>query len=176
MSDQTLPFDGDEDALRFDGDDHTPRSAEGSSRDAGEYLSRSEKTRQLKRDVWGAVSRREDAGMTVKEFTHLTGVHHGQVSGAFSTMHQAGYLARLQERRAKYEVYVLPEHVNGRPTREHASIARARKHRELTERVEAAEHALSHYPQLGMTMTGRMVEAQFIALIDTVNKHLGRDQ
>lgn len=155
----------------FDG--YTPRRAEGSSKDAGEHLRSSGATSDLKRAIWNTVDRKGSAGMTVKEFTHLSGEHHGQVSGAFSTMHQRGDLARLTERRARYEVYVVPQYLNGRQTREHASIIRARKDAELADRITAAETVMDQYPQMGLTPWGREVERHVLALIETAKERLG---
>jgi hypothetical protein len=42
--------------------------------------------------------------------------HHGTASGALSTLHRAGRIARLRERRGRSKVYVLPEHVMNRPS------------------------------------------------------------
>lgn len=60
---------------------------------------------------------RED-GVTWKELADIMGWHHGQASGVLSTLHKAGRISRLTERRDRCFVYVLPEHVNGRDTQE----------------------------------------------------------
>jgi DNA-binding MarR family transcriptional regulator len=60
-------------------------------------------------------------GLTSKEFGIATGIHHGRSSGAMSVLHQAGLVARLRDRRGRYEIYVLPDEVRGRKvsTRRH---------------------------------------------------------
>lgn len=57
-------------------------------------------------------------GMTWKEIADKTGQHHGQVSGALSSMHKEGVVAALKlDRRNGCGVYVMPNHVVGRITR-----------------------------------------------------------
>lgn len=180
--------------------DYTPRSAEGSSKDAGEYLSKSGKTAALKDRIRGALTWTEGNGLTVKEFMGSavcpSDVHHGQVSGAFSRLHQQGYINRLQERRGHSEVYVLPSHVNGRPTREHGSAIRARRQEEaqaaktapvkeewqfpaaagsqdmdaLRTKADAVASAMDMFPQIGMSAAGRQLESAIIDLVDEIQK------
>lgn len=57
------------------------------------------------------------SGMTWLEVAARTGWHHGQASGALSTLHKIGRIARLQDRRDRCHIYVLPEHVGDRETR-----------------------------------------------------------
>lgn len=124
--------------------DRTPRKAEGSSRDAGEHLARSGSTKALKHAIFTAAAMAGPEGLTVKEFSDELAeqghpVHHGRVSSAFSTMHEAGFLARLTERRGRYETYVLSSVVNGRPTREHASVARKKREDQIKQAVDQVE-------------------------------------
>jgi hypothetical protein len=56
-------------------------------------------------------------GVTWSELARDYGWHHGQASAALSTLHRAGRLAALTDKRGRQTVYVLPEHVAGRPTR-----------------------------------------------------------
>lgn len=58
-------------------------------------------------------------GLTWKELADLTGWHHGQASGVLSVLHKEGRVARLTERRARCQVYVLPQHVADRETAPH---------------------------------------------------------
>ena len=58
-------------------------------------------------------------GATWKDLASQMGLHHGQASGVLSTLHKAGLVARLQERRDRCAIYVLPEWVDGRPTDEY---------------------------------------------------------
>lgn len=164
----------------YDGDDRTPRAVEGSSKDGGGHLSRSGKTKTLKKFIYSAASKEGVDGLTVHEFTNISPLilgarpHHGQVSSAFSTMHEHGYLARLDERRGRYEVYVLPEHVNGRPTREHASVLRKRKYDALAERLADVEARMGHGPTWMRGVHGAATEQAIRGLIDEVNHYIGR--
>jgi hypothetical protein len=72
-------------------------------------------------------------GITVAELRD-SNLHHGRVSGALSVLHKVGKLARLTESRGRCKVYVLPEHVNGRPTEVHGVVHKADK-----ETIAAAE-------------------------------------
>lgn len=64
-----------------------------------------------------ALGLHKERGMTWKELGQYLGVHHGIASGVLSVLHKAGKIDRLAgERRLRCSVYVLPEHVQGRPT------------------------------------------------------------
>ena len=54
-------------------------------------------------------------GLTWKEFAEAERLHHGQASAVLSNLHKAGKIARLEEKRDRCHVYVMPEQVNGRP-------------------------------------------------------------
>lgn len=58
-------------------------------------------------------------GLTWRELAGITGMHHGQASGALSNLHKDGRIARLVERRAKCHPYVLPSEVGDRLTQPH---------------------------------------------------------
>lgn len=88
-------------------------------------------------DASGETSRRQrlvlnllrDAGargLTWKELSTSTGMHHGQASGALSNLHLAGRVARLSERRGRCHPYTLPEYVGGRETDPHGGRAARR--------------------------------------------------
>ena len=47
-------------------------------------------------------------GMTWKELAEAHGWHHGQASGCLTTLHKAGRVDRLLEKRDRCRVYVLP--------------------------------------------------------------------
>jgi len=55
-------------------------------------------------------------GLTWLQLAQITGMHHGSASGALSTLHKAGRIARLTERRGRSAIYVIPEGVHGRET------------------------------------------------------------
>ena len=54
------------------------------------------------------------AGMTCGELERGLEAGHGAVSAALSVLHRAGTISRITERRNRQEVYVLPDHVDGR--------------------------------------------------------------
>lgn len=58
-------------------------------------------------------------GVTVTELRDTTGWHHGQASATLSSLHKGGVIDRLEVKRNRCHVYVLPEHVNERPTQPH---------------------------------------------------------
>jgi hypothetical protein len=87
--------------------------------------SETSKERAVKEDKNGTTSLRQkltlnhvrhqfDRGLTWKELSEITNMHHGQSSGALSVLHKAGLIARLKERRNKCAVYVAPEYIQGR--------------------------------------------------------------
>ena len=47
-----------------------------------------------------------EQGLTWKEFSLITGLHHGTASGVLSVLHKAGRIARLKESRNGCKVYV----------------------------------------------------------------------
>lgn len=53
-------------------------------------------------------------GLTWKELARLLKLHHGQASGVLSTLHKAGLIARLTDRRDRCHIYVLPKWVDER--------------------------------------------------------------
>jgi len=53
-------------------------------------------------------------GLTWKELSELTGLHHGSASGALSVLHKSGKIARLTQVRKRCKVYVLPSKIDGR--------------------------------------------------------------
>jgi predicted nucleic acid-binding Zn ribbon protein len=54
------------------------------------------------------------AGLTWKEFSEITGLHHGTASGVLSVLHKTGRIARLKETRNGCKVYVDVFCVQGR--------------------------------------------------------------
>lgn len=58
------------------------------------------------------------AGLTWHELAGRLDWHHGQASGALSTLHRGGLVARLTISRNRSKVYVLPMFVDGRATEE----------------------------------------------------------
>lgn len=55
-------------------------------------------------------------GLTWSELADATDWHHGTASGVLSVLHKTGRIHRLTETRQRCKVYVLPAHVNDRPT------------------------------------------------------------
>lgn len=91
-------------------------------------------------------------GLTWKELGDARHWHHGQASGVLSVLHKEGRIARLAERRNKCEVYVLPEHVDGRDTKPHGRKRPTLTDDEqrvldaLTKAVDRTSNADPHHP------------------------------
>lgn len=62
------------------------------------------------------LAHRGEFGLTWKELSDATGLHHGSASGVLSVLHLAEKIERLAEVRNRCKVYVLPEFVGGRNT------------------------------------------------------------
>lgn len=66
---------------------------------------------------WETISflaRQGTYGATWTELADEYGYHHGQASGVLSGLHKTEHIARLDQRRNRCKVYVLPEYVDGR--------------------------------------------------------------
>jgi predicted transcriptional regulator len=53
-------------------------------------------------------------GLTWKELSQITGLHHGTASGVLSVLHKTGRIARLKESRDGCKVYVDVSFIEGR--------------------------------------------------------------
>jgi hypothetical protein len=89
--------------------------------------SKASQERQMMLDETGETGKRQKAvlrelrnagthGAIWRDIALALGIHHGQASAALSVLHREGVIARLDEKRAKCSIYVLPEYVNGRAT------------------------------------------------------------
>ena len=89
--------------------------------------SKASQDRQMMLDETGETGKRQsmvlselqDAGThgaTWRDIALALELHHGQASAALSVLHREGLIARLEERRNKCSIYVLPEFVAGRQT------------------------------------------------------------
>ncbi|AWN03239.1 hypothetical protein PBI_APPA_58 [Microbacterium phage Appa] len=93
--------------------------------------------------------------------------HHGTASGTLSILHRAGAIARLTETRDKAHVYVLPEHIDGRPYErfvgnvEKAQIAALDG---MLAEIEAERPKHSPVDRLGMDVAGQMIRNRIVAL------------
>lgn len=88
------------------------------SRDRAEDEDASGKTAERQHTVRVLLREAGERGLTYTELGEATGWHHGQSSSALSTLHKAGVIARLLEKRGRCRIYVHPEYVMGRPTDE----------------------------------------------------------
>lgn len=87
------------------------------SRDAAEALVESGQLAVQQQRVYDYVKNAGPLGATTAEMRDEgKGFHHGRVSSAATTLHKAGLLAKLAEKRKGSGVYVLPEYVADRPT------------------------------------------------------------
>jgi DNA-binding MarR family transcriptional regulator len=72
------------------------------------------KTAQRQVQALNLLSQREMAGLTWKELSEITGLHHGTASGVLSVLHKTGRIARLKESRNGCKVYVDVTCIQGR--------------------------------------------------------------
>ena len=78
------------------------------------HADRSGRTALRQAQALNLLSQREMAGLTWKEFSEITGLHHGTASGVLSVLHKTGRIARLKETRNGCKVYVDVFCVRGR--------------------------------------------------------------
>ena len=84
------------------------------SRERALHADRSGKTALRQAQALNLLSQREMMGLTWKEFSAITGLHHGTSSGVLSVLHKTGRIARLKETRNGCKVYVDVFCVQGR--------------------------------------------------------------
>jgi hypothetical protein len=84
------------------------------SRERALHADRSGRTALRQAQALNLLSQREMAGLTWKEFSEITGLHHGTASGVLSVLHKTGRIARLKETRNGCKVYVDVICVQGR--------------------------------------------------------------
>ena len=75
---------------------------------------RSGKTALRQAQALNLLSQRKMWGLTWKELSEITGLHHGTASGVLSVLHKTGRIARLKESRDGCKVYVDVSCVEGR--------------------------------------------------------------
>ena len=75
---------------------------------------RSGKTALRQAQALNLLSQRKMSGLTWKELSEITGLHHGTASGVLSVLHKTGRIARLKESRDGCKVYVDVSCVEGR--------------------------------------------------------------
>ena len=78
------------------------------------HADRSGKTALRQAQALNLLSQREMSGLTWKELSEITGLHHGTASGVLSVLHKTGRIARLKESRDGCKVYVDVSCVEGR--------------------------------------------------------------
>lgn len=83
------------------------------SRDRAVSADRSGKTAVNQRRAYSILATRRGDGMTWHELSDETGWHHGTSSGVLSVLHKTGKIERLERKRDKCHVYVLPEYSDG---------------------------------------------------------------
>ena len=84
------------------------------SRERALHADRSGRTALRQAQALNLLSQRKMAGLTWKEFSEITGLHHGTASGVLSVLHKTGRIARLKETRNGCKVYVDVISVQGR--------------------------------------------------------------
>lgn len=147
------------------------------SRDRAETKAASAKRRQNAVLRW--LDRAGKRGATVVDLKHLGEeaagampglviigpefAHHGTASGTLSILHRAGAIARLVETRDKAHVYVLPEHIDGRPFERFVGNVEKAQIAALDDAVAEIERERSkHSPvdRLGMDVATAMLRAR----------------
>lgn len=96
------------------------------------------------RQVFDLIAAAGRSGMTDKEVQAALNVGHGASSGTLTRLHRAAHIARLTRRRNGNEVYVLPEHVNGRETQPY----RPNSGKTAAARAKALEEAITEAQDL----------------------------
>jgi len=92
---------------------------------SGHSGSETSKERALGSDRSGQTARRQaqalklldeqkSFGITWKELSDMTGLHHGNSSGVLSVLHKTGRIARLREKRNRCKVYVNLDSIQDR--------------------------------------------------------------
>lgn len=101
----------------YDGGTSSGHSGSDASRERSERRDADGSTQHIQQTLLAMARERTMTGLTVAEARGILDAHHGTVSGALSVLHKDGQLARLQQKRDRCHVYVLPEYVEGRETR-----------------------------------------------------------
>jgi hypothetical protein len=98
-----------------------------SGTDTSAAQARSPKRAKAQQIVLAYLTRREVRGATVAELRQwYPSMHHGSISSALTNLHRDGRLARLEEKRDRCHVYVVPEFANGRATQPAVRVAGGR--------------------------------------------------
>lgn len=87
------------------------------SRERAEHRDSTGLTEQIQARVLRMVRDAEERGLTIADLRDRLPDHHGTLSGALSALHSAERVARLTEKRDRCQVYVTPDHINGRDTK-----------------------------------------------------------
>jgi len=89
-------------------------SGSDTSRQRALSADRSGKTALRQAQALNLLSQRDLMGLTWKELSQITGLHHGTASGVLSVLHKTGRIARLKESRDGCKVYVDVSCIEGR--------------------------------------------------------------
>lgn len=84
------------------------------SKERANHADRSGRTALRQAQALNLLNNRKEFGMTWKEFSEVSGLHHGTASGVLSVLHKTGRIARLKETRNGCKVYVDLRCVAGR--------------------------------------------------------------
>lgn len=80
------------------------------------HADRSGQTARNQKKALDLLAQRLSLGMTWKEFSEVTGLHHGTASGVLSVLHKTERIARLKESRNHCKVYVSLNWIQNRET------------------------------------------------------------
>lgn len=107
-----------------------------------EAQARSPKHAHVQRGVLIEVEKRMEIGLTVADLRRIyPDLHHGSLSSALTNLHRDGKLARLEDKRDRCHIYVLPGYVNGRVTQPAGRV------RPATDPAGAQDHPVGSSPQ-----------------------------
>jgi hypothetical protein len=120
----TLPFGG-----------HSGSMGSDASRERAEREDEEGISEWRQRQIIDLLAQAGPMGLTWKEVGAQLNWHHGQATGALSPMHAAGIIDALKQTRDGSTIYVIPEHLGGRETREYGGSKTRARLGALEERV-----------------------------------------
>jgi DNA-binding MarR family transcriptional regulator len=97
-------------------------SGSDTSEERARVADRSGKTALRQAQALTLISNSGSQGLTWKEFSDVTGLHHGSASGVLSVLHKSGRIARLKQTRDKCKIYVDVRAVQGRAVEAHGKV------------------------------------------------------
>lgn len=107
-------FDNKLPALAYNGS--SGHSGTDTSKERAEHLDKSGKTKNLQQQTLALLAKLTFIGITWRELAEELKIHHGSASAVLTNLHKAGLIERLEMRRGRSKIYVLPNWVEYRLT------------------------------------------------------------